>query len=87
MARASRRGRSWARIVATAMFGLHTLQLTLWLRQPPQHLTFKLIVEILTWLVGLGAIILVWNSESSAYYHAVSGTRRHAGGADLSKRG
>jgi hypothetical protein len=79
---ANRRGRSWARIVATVLFGLYTLRLILFLRQQ-QPLNFNLFVEVLTWLVGLGAIILAWHSESSAYYRVVSATRRHGGLPDL----
>jgi hypothetical protein len=74
MAWANRRGRSWARIVATVLFGLYTLRFILWVRLLPQGLNVNLVVEILTWLGGLGAIILIWNRESSAYYQAVSTT-------------
>ncbi len=75
MALANRRGRSWARIVATILFGLDTLRLLLSVRQQP-HLTVNLLVQILIWLVGLSAIILIWNRESSAYYQTVSATPR-----------
>jgi hypothetical protein len=74
MAFANRRGRSWARIVATVLFGLDTVLLLTVLLQP--HIAFSLVVEILIWLAGLGAIILLWNRESSAYYQAVSATPR-----------
>jgi MFS family permease len=74
MAFANRRGRSWARIVATVLFALDTLLLVLAVAQP--HLVFSLVIEILIWLAGLGAIILLWRSDSSDYYHAVSAMPR-----------
>jgi hypothetical protein len=46
MAWANRRGRPWARIVATVLFGLHALLLIKFVRQPP-HLNFNLVVEVL----------------------------------------
>jgi MFS family permease len=70
MAYANRRGRSWARVIATVLFALDTLLLMALILQP--HLAYSLIVQILIWLAGLGAIILLWMRESSAYYQTVS---------------
>jgi hypothetical protein len=69
---ASWRGRYWVRIAATVLFGLDTLLLIRFLFQP-SALNFNVVVEVLTWLVGLGAIILVWNGKSTAFHRAQQG--------------
>jgi hypothetical protein len=75
MARANRGGRSWARVVATVFFGLNTLGLLSSFARPSTGIS--MVFEIIVWLVGLGAIIMLWNKESSAYYQAVSGQPRY----------
>lgn len=74
MAWANRGGRNWARIVATVFFAFDTLGLLGSLVRPSTGLS--LVFTVLVWLVGLGAIIFMWNKESSAYYQAVSGQPR-----------
>ena len=65
MALMNKAGKSWARIVASVLFALYTL-----------YLLFVAIrvgagagalVPILTWLIGLGALILLWRKNSSDY--------------------
>jgi hypothetical protein len=66
MAWANLRGRSWARIVATVFFGINTLDLLISFARI--HAVGSLIVSVLVWLVGLGAIILLFSKESAAYF-------------------
>ena len=66
MAWANRKGRNWARIVASVFFGLNTLFAFLSLARP--HASLGLIFTILVWLVGLGAIVLIWNKQSAPFY-------------------
>jgi hypothetical protein len=66
MAWANGRGMSWARIVSCVLFAFNTIGLVAFFRQP--ETAFSLIFEVLLWLVGLGAIILLWRPESSAYF-------------------
>ena len=75
MARANGRGRSWARIVSTVLFGLATLQPARCLRQAaaPDSLVRRLGVSgptlaVLTWLVGLVVVWLLWRPASSAFF-------------------
>jgi hypothetical protein len=68
MALANRRGGNWARITATVFFGLNTLSLLAGFARP-EPLASRL-VGLLIWLIGLGAIILLWRAESSAFYQA-----------------
>lgn len=73
MAWANGRGKSWARVVASVLFGLNTVFLLLSFARP--HVGIGLILDLLVWLAGLGTIILIWNRESSGYYQAMSQPR------------
>jgi len=66
MARANGKGKNWARILSTVLFGLATLDLFGVLSQPKTALGF--IFPVLTWLVGLGAIVLLWRRESTEFF-------------------
>ena len=66
MARANGRGKSWARIVSTVLFCLATLDLVGVFGEPKTALS--LIFPVLTWLVGLGAVYLLWRRESTAFF-------------------
>ena len=66
MARANNQGKNWARIVSTVLFGLATLDLAGVFSQPKTLL--GLIFPVLTWLVGLGAIWLLWRPDSTAFF-------------------
>jgi hypothetical protein len=69
MARVSSQGRNWGRIVSSVLFALATVDLWGVLSQPKTVL--GLIFPILTWLVGLGAIIFLWRRESSEFFKPV----------------
>jgi hypothetical protein len=67
---ANKGGKSWGRIVATVLFGLNTVLLLLsFLRATA---SVSLAFSVLVWLVGLGAIVLLWRKESSQYFAAMS---------------
>ncbi len=66
MARKNSQGRNWARIVSTVLFGLATLDLFGVLSQP-KTLT-GLVFPLLTWLIGLGAIVLLWRRPSTEFF-------------------
>ena len=80
MARETGRGRNWARILSTVLFGLATLSLTSVIPQPVINITFVptvrlsfvpapgAIVPVLTWLIGLAAVWLLWRPASTAYF-------------------
>jgi hypothetical protein len=70
MAQMTGKGRSWARIVSTVLFGLDTLDMLGVLREPK---TFTVIFPIFTWLVGLGAIVFLWQRTSSEYFERAQG--------------
>ena len=66
MARANGQGRNWARILSTVLFGLATLDLLGVFSQPKTLL--GLVFPLLTWLVGAGAVFLLWRGESTAFF-------------------
>jgi hypothetical protein len=66
MAWANGRGYNWARILSAVFFGISTLDLVITfaaVRAPG-----SLIVSFAIWLVGLGAIVLLFSRESSAFF-------------------
>ena len=73
MAWANRAGHGWARITATVLFGLNTLFLLLSFVRAT--VSASLAFSVLVWLVGLGAVVMLWRKESSQYF-AATGPRR-----------
>ena len=65
MARANSQGRNWARIMSTVLFGLATLDLFGALHRPS---LLGVLFTALTWLVGLGAVILLWRKDSTEFF-------------------
>jgi hypothetical protein len=68
MARSNSQGKNWARILSTFLFGLATLDLVGVFSEPQTAL--GLVFPVLTWLVGLGAIWLLWRRESTEFFKA-----------------
>lgn len=66
MALMNKAGKSWARVVATVLFGLDTLFLLLGVARAGA--AAGTLVSILTWLIGLGAVIYLWRKDASAYF-------------------
>jgi|SRR5271165_1479139 len=70
MARKNNAGRPWARILASVLFGLCTVELiAIILESIP--VTTK-ILPVATWVVGLCATVLLWQRESSEYFRSQS---------------
>ncbi len=70
MALMNKAGKSWARIVASVLFGLNTLSLLLGVASAGA--TAGILVSVLTWLIGLGAVIYLWRRDASEYFTAQS---------------
>jgi hypothetical protein len=64
MAWANGKGRPWARITASVLFGLNTIFLILGVSRAGTSTLFT----GLGWLIGLAAIVFLWRRESSAYF-------------------
>ncbi|NHA69883.1 hypothetical protein [Phycicoccus flavus] len=73
MAWANGKGRSWARIVATVLFGISLLFFLLGLLQAAPVL--ERLLGVVQQLVGLGAVVLMFRRESSEWYRAMSAPR------------
>jgi hypothetical protein len=67
IARFSQAGHNWARIVGTILFALDTLLILLNVARL-HAITLGQGLSLLTWLVGLGTVILLWRRESSAFF-------------------
>jgi hypothetical protein len=65
MARTNSRGRNWARILSTVLFGLATLEL---ISFSEAQTALGLIFWVPTWLVGLATVWLLWRPDSSAFF-------------------
>jgi hypothetical protein len=66
MSWANKEGKNWARIFSSVLFGLATLDLFGVFSQPKTAL--GLIFPLLTWVIGLGAIVLIWRPDSSRFF-------------------
>jgi len=79
MARMNGAGRKWARIVASVLFAINTVDLLITISQASAitaaeaNAGVSIAVGVLVWLAGLGAIVLLWRGESSQYMTAASG--------------
>ncbi|HYB15360.1 MAG TPA: hypothetical protein VEF71_07805 [Streptosporangiaceae bacterium] len=69
MARATSRGKNWARILSTVLFGLATLQLT------GNQGVLDMFFAVLTWLTALPAVWLLWRPASSAFFKSAKAAR------------
>ena len=65
MARANGKGKNWARITSSVFFALATVSLLSVLNAPS---VLGVIFAVALWVVGLGAIILLWRKESSDFF-------------------
>ena len=68
MSWANRQGKNWARITSTVLFGLYTIETFSTLSQT--RAVLALAFAIVIWLIGLGAVILLWRPESTAFFKA-----------------
>jgi hypothetical protein len=66
MALMNKAGKSWARTVAAVLFVLYTLYLLFVVARTGA--LGSALVPILTWLLGLGAIIYLWRKDATAYF-------------------
>jgi hypothetical protein len=68
MASANKKGHPWARITGTVLFVINTLGLIFNLLSGTS--TIQTLFAVVLWLVGLGAVVFLWRSDSSAYFNA-----------------
>jgi asparagine N-glycosylation enzyme membrane subunit Stt3 len=66
MAQSTKAGKSWARIVSTVLFGIDTLDQVAGAAVPSGGVVR--IYSILIWLIGLAAVVLLWQRTSTDYF-------------------
>lgn len=67
MAWKNKAGRPWARIVSSVLFGLLTIS---GIGSLSDGLPAAEVVLLIEWAIGLAAIILIWQRESTQYYRS-----------------
>ncbi|HTZ92849.1 MAG TPA: hypothetical protein VMB74_10680 [Streptosporangiaceae bacterium] len=70
MASKNKAGRRWARGVSTVCFAIYTVSALVIIARPVTAL--DKIIPVAEWVVGLFAIVLLWQRESSDFYSARS---------------
>jgi len=75
IARACRRGSSGARVAGTVLFALHTVVVLGVVASSQAGLGPAKVLTLIGWLIGLGAVVALWQRPSSAFFSA----RRLAG--------
>ena len=75
VARACRRGSSGARVAGTVLFAVHTVGVLGVATSSQAGLGPAKVLTLIGWLIGLGAVVALWQRPSSAYFSA----RRPAG--------
>ncbi|MBF6132715.1 hypothetical protein IU501_06835 [Nocardia otitidiscaviarum] len=88
MAFANRAGKNWARVTATVLFGLYTASMlfaVIGIFMPEARTTVvSTMFSVVLWCVGLAAVILLWNKQSTAYFRpAPAGYAPYAGPAGM----
>jgi hypothetical protein len=66
VARLNMSGRNWARILASVLFGINTLELFATFTRPSTIL--GVVFAVALWIVGLGATVFLWRRESSEFF-------------------
>ena len=69
MAQSSKAGKNWARIVSTVLFAIETINVVAGASALSSGGASR-IYSIVIWLIGLGAVILLWRRSSTEYFKA-----------------
>ena len=69
MAQSSKAGKNWARIVSTVLFGIETINVVAGASAISSGGASR-VYSIVIWLIGLGAIIFLWQRSSTEYFKA-----------------
>ena len=70
MAQSCRAGKGWARVVSTVFFGIDTLSVLAGLVGSTGGGGLTRIYAVLVWVIGLVAIIFLWQRSSSEFFRA-----------------
>ena len=70
IARACRRGSSGARVAGTVLFAVHTVGVLGVVTSSQAGLGPAKVLTLIGWLIGLGAVLALWQRPSSAFFTA-----------------
>jgi serine/threonine protein kinase len=70
IARACKRGKSWARITGTALFGLYTIGALGVLGNPHSGIAVAKLLTVVSWLIACAAAVFLWQRASSAFFRS-----------------
>ena len=76
MAWANKRGHSWARILSTVFFGIYTINVMTGFAQA--SIAANRTIGVVEWVVGLAAVVFLWQRQSSNYYAAIKQSAGYA---------
>lgn len=76
IARACRRGSSGARVAGTVLFALHTVGMLGVVASRQAGLGPAKVLTLIGWLIGLGAVVALWQRPSSAFFTAQTSPKR-----------
>jgi FtsH-binding integral membrane protein len=76
IARACRRGRNGARVTGTVLFAVHTIGVLGIAASPQAGLGPAKVLTLIGWLIGLGAVLALWQRPSSVFFNARTPTGR-----------
>lgn len=70
LAQACRNGKNWARVTGTVLFGLHTIGFLAVLANAHPGIGLTKVLTGIGWLIGLGAVVFLWQRPSGAFFNA-----------------
>ena len=76
IARACRRGSSGARVAGTVLFAVHTVGVLGVVTSSQAGLGPAKVLTLIGWLIGLGAVVALWQRPSSAFFTAQASLNR-----------
>ena len=76
IARACRRGSSGARVAGTVLFAVHTVGVLGVVTSSQAGLGPAKVLTLIGWLIGLGAVLALWQRPSSAFFTAQASLNR-----------
>jgi hypothetical protein len=68
IARACKRGKNWARITGTVMFGIYTFGVLGVVADAHPGFVLTKVVTAVSWLIACGAVVFLWQRPSSAFF-------------------
>jgi hypothetical protein len=72
LAQACRSGKNWARVTGTVLFGLDTIGFLGVLANAHPGIGLTKVLTGIGWLIGLGAVVFLWQRPSGAFFRTAA---------------